>query len=164
MDEILENKHAAAPNYGSAQSGTQQFVPQQPAGAPVPQATTADAISAWFKSQGGIRGILDGLGFRLPGWGRVMLTVAVVLGAAALAAPLLGSLVGAMVVGMASLTTSAALLSATYWFGVLLAMVLGCWALSKVAGYFLSYKVDKQLASVRNEVAWALTPDPKPQR
>lgn len=109
-----------------------------------------------------LREALHEAGVNLPSWTRTFITFAIVV-ALGIGVWTVGSAVAAMfVAGAMSLTTSAFLLWIASFLGWCVTAYFGTKVIVGVARYILGGRVDNDLATARNKVLWAFTPDPKP--
>jgi hypothetical protein len=154
--------YAAEAKRNAASSPDKQFIPEPPRAASAPPTPPNDP-GFRFPGGGGFGGWLNEAGFRLPSWRRILLTLAVVVAGAVVLSPVGAAICGGFMAAAATMTASAFLINAAWWIGALLSVYFGSKLLLKAAAYFLSYKVDRDLADTRNAVAWAFTADPKPR-
>lgn len=100
---------------------------------------------------------------KAPSWSRGIITLAVVV-ALGVGVALSGTALAAFFVAGAMTLTMAPFLLWVAWFvGWCVAIYFGAHVMFKVAKYFLSEKVDHDLARLRDGTFHALTPSPKPQ-
>ena len=135
-----------------------QFLPgerPQPAAAPTApkdKQSTFAALCDWLRHNG----------VNVPSWSRVLVTLAISMALTFAMLPLGATICAFFVAGAMSMTTSAFLINMSWFIGALVAWLGGGYLVLKVARYILGGELDRDAAKVRNQVAWSLTPDPKP--